>query len=79
MKAIPKTGQACDRWGVYSEAAADIINTYLMELGILTPAMTVDKNKLNRWQKSGREEIQKEEEEEMKSKLLLLLISSTHI
>ena len=72
MKAIPKTGQACDRWGVYSEAAADIINTYLMELGILTPAnmatMTVDKSKLNRWRKSGREEIQKEEEEEMKSK-----------
>ena len=53
MKAIPKTGQACDRWGVYSEAAADMINTYLMELGILTPAnmatMTVDKSKLNRW------------------------------
>lgn len=72
MQPIPKTGEACDRWGVGSEAAADIINTYLMELGTLTPenmaTMTVDKSKLNRWRKSGREKLQKKENEEMESK-----------
>ena len=36
MQSLPKTGEACDRWGVSSEAATDIINTYLMELGSLT-------------------------------------------
>ena len=72
MQPVPKTGEACDRWGVYSVAAADIINTYLMELGILTPenkeTMTVDPSKLNRWRKSEREDLQEKEREEMKSK-----------
>ena len=72
MQPVPKTGEACDRWGVYSVAAADIINTYLMELGILIPenkeTMTVDPSKLNRWRKSEREDLQEKEREEMKSK-----------
>ena len=55
MQPLPKTGEACDRWGVSSEAAADIINTYLMELGTITPqnmaTTTVDKSKLYRWRK----------------------------
>ena len=72
MQPIPKTAEACDRWGVPSEAAADIINTYLMELGTLTPenmaTMTVDKSKLHRWRKSGRDKLQKKEIEEMESK-----------
>ena len=72
MQPLPKTGAACDRWGVHSEAAADIINTYLMELGTLTPEtmanMTVDRSKLNRWRKSGRENLQKKENHEMESR-----------
>ena len=72
MQPLPKTGEACDRWGVSSEAAADIINTYLMELGTLTPenmsTMTVDKSKLNRWRKTGRKQLQQKEIAEMTSK-----------
>ena len=37
---LPKTGQACDRRGVSSEAAADIINAYSMDMGFLTPQNT---------------------------------------
>ena len=69
---LPKTAQACDRWGVSSKAGADIVNSYALDMGFLTPenrmTMTVDKSKLDRWRKKGRKEIQVKQEVEISSK-----------
>ena len=69
---LPRTGQACDRHGVSSEAAADIINAYATDMGFLTPenklTMTEDKRKLNRWWKAGRTKTNAKQIEEIGSK-----------
>ena len=69
---LPRTGQACDRRGISSEAAADIINAYSMDMGFLTDenklTMTVDKSKLARWRKAGRIQMHKKQIEEIGSK-----------
>ena len=58
MHELPKTAAACDRRNVSSEAAADIINSWALDMGILTEenkhSVTVDKSKLNRWRKKER-------------------------
>ena len=72
LHCLPRTGQACDRRGVSSEAAADIINAFAIDMGLLTAetklTMTVDKKKLDRWRKHGRETAQKEQLEQISSK-----------
>ena len=69
---LPKTGQACDLRGISSEAAADIVNAFAEDMGLLTHenrmTMTVDKSKLARWRKAGRIKAQKKQNEEIGSK-----------
>jgi len=48
---------------VFSEAAADIINAYATDMGLLTP-----ENKLNRWWKAGRTKTNAKQIEEIGSK-----------
>ena len=52
LHSLPETGGSCDGWDASKVAAIDIVNTYLMEMGILTPesmsTTTVDKSKLDR-------------------------------
>jgi len=55
--------EACDCHGVSSEAAADIINAYATDMGLLTP-----ENKLNRWWKAGRTKTNAKQIEEIGSK-----------
>lgn len=70
--ALPRTGAACDRWGISSRAAADIVNSYAMDIGFLTDSnkstVIVDKSKLDRWRKVGRFQTQEQEKQELVSK-----------
>ena len=34
--ALPRTGAACDRWDVSSKAAADLVNSFAIDMGLLT-------------------------------------------
>ena len=56
--ALPRTGAACDRWDVSSKAAADLVNSFAIDMGLLTDSnkstMTTDKAKIDRWRKAGR-------------------------
>lgn len=58
MHELRKSAAACDRRNVSSEAAADIINSWALDMGILTEenkhSITVDKSKLDRWRKKER-------------------------
>ena len=61
MHKLPNTAAAADRWNISSVAAADICNSYALDMGFLTEEnkekVTVDKNKLNRWRKKQRNEV----------------------
>ena len=72
MHHLEHTARALDRAGVSSRAGADILNSYAMDLGLLTEetklTMTVDKKKLDRWRIKGRKEIREKEEKEISSR-----------
>ena len=67
LHSLPETGVSCDRWDASKVAAIDIVNTYLMEMGILTPesmsTTAVDKSKLDRERKDGSKQIQQGDKE----------------
>ena len=62
---LPKTGAACDRWGISSKAAADIVNSFTIDMGLLTEedkaTVVVDKAKIDRWRKKGRTQAKAEQ------------------
>ena len=70
--ALPKTGAACDRWGISSNAAADLVNSFAIDMGMLTDSnkstMTTDKAKIDRWRKAGRKKANTERKKAIGSK-----------
>ena len=70
--ALPKTGAACDRWGISSKAAADLVNSFAIDMGMLTDSnkstMTTDKAKIDRWRKAGRKKANTERKKAIGSK-----------
>ena len=70
--ALPRTGAACDRWDVSSKAAADLVNSFAIDMGLLNDSnkatMTTDKAKIDRWRKVGRKKANAERKKAIGSK-----------